>query len=113
MTCATRLLLCTPLGGVAAACVICLNRAYILASSEISPDFVPLLTLLTDVMELHRWAVFGGAVGFAGALLASLVGRVRRVISAQRTSLTAPSIGSSVDPDELIRAQCGGAEPPM
>ena len=128
MKCATQLLLCTLIGGGATACIIFLYRAYILASSGISPDSMLLWMLLTDVMELHRWAFFGGAFGFVGAPLASLVERVRRFVSARRTSLTAPSIGSRVDPDQLIRhhrarraerylahrrARCGGAGPPM
>lgn len=102
---ATQLLLCALLGAIATACVIFLHCAYILASAGISPNSVPLLALLTDVMELHLWFAYGAVAGVVVALLATLAGRVRRLIGARELTVAPQDPDPVADPDQLIRLQ--------
>jgi hypothetical protein len=101
---ATNFLLCELLGAVVSACVIFLYRADTLASVGISPNSVPLFTLLTDVMELHRWAAYGAALGVLAALLATLAGLVRWLIRARELPAAPQDADLEVDLDQLIRS---------
>ena len=51
------------LGAVVAALAMFLYQAYILASSGVSPDTVPIKTMLLEVMELHLYAIYGAVAG--------------------------------------------------
>lgn len=91
------------IGGFLSAFVMFFYRAYILASSGANLDKVPLPTMLLDVMELDRYAIYGVGAGAVVGLcwvISSLVSRrrFRQPVSAN------PSGSSFIDADSTIKS---------
>jgi hypothetical protein len=51
------------LGAITAGSVMFLYQAYVLSSSGVSADVVPIEVMLLDVMELPKYVALGSAVG--------------------------------------------------
>ncbi len=91
------------IGGFLSAFVMFFYRAYILSSSGANLDKVPLPTMLLDVMELDRYAVYGLAGGAVVGMcwaISSLLSRwrLRRPVSAQQVD------SNFIDADSAIKS---------
>ncbi len=87
------------LGAVVAALGMFLYQAYILATSGVSPDAVPIKTMLLEVMELHLYSMYGAVAGGGLGAFWMLVRRWR----ARRTEVPEEQDMLLHDPDLTIK----------
>lgn len=92
------------IGGFLSAFAMFFYRAYILASSGADLDEVPLPTMLLDVMELDRYAMYGLAAGAVVGVVWVASSLMSRSWSRQANSQNADNEPSFIDADSAIKS---------
>jgi len=92
------------IGGFLSAFAMFFYRAYILASSGANLDKVPLPTMLLDVMELDRYAIYGLAAGALVGVVWVISSLVSRLRLRQPSSQSASDGSSFIDADRAIKS---------
>jgi len=93
----------TFIGGIVAAAVIFVDRAYILARSGFTLTSVPFPSLILDVMELPKWALLGAVGGAIFGILLKLPAMSRWLWRKEQKPKEIDLIPFK-DPDDVIKA---------